>query len=520
MASRKRETETKPFATGSRVLAKIHPNEWERGVFIAGHRFEPLRGPGLYPWELELVDAGGVTIPKRTVAFPCREAQVFFSLFGTATFALFMMEQDKKNENALLAPSDDAIVRFQAFDLAAFYAAHELSAGDYLELTLIDSGGKRFTARPVKAADLDEGRRKSWIAAMDGAVREAMRRLKSPVPPEALIREAFLATPRGLLEKPGASFAEYFNGNKTLEIRDIGAVSVMWERGADIPALFGKNSPRPRVRRDAFEKALADCGLSLDETEIAAFVKDALHAGKTPADGIERCFVGVRELGLPRADVERLYSLGQAFAEETARSYDPSLEKPYIAGRERPPSLKSYVITATIADIEPPIVRLLHVPGNRSLGELHDILQDAFGWHDAHLHRFEIKGTQYGEPSPEDMEPIVDEASVILDDLGLRGQSRFEYIYDYGDDWHHEIVVKMSRKARPDDPDRPVCLAASRSAPPEDCGGVPGYLGILEARATPARSRDEEAKQTVAWAKGWDPEACDLDEINEALAED
>ena len=74
----------------------------------------------------------------------------------------------------------------------------------------------------------------------------------------------------------------------------------------------------------------------------------------------------------------------------------------------RPASLKMYVIEARIADIEPPIFRKLAVPGNRTLADLHVILQDAFGWSDTHLHAFVVRGEEYGVPSlDEDRKSVV-----------------------------------------------------------------------------------------------------------------
>ena len=189
--------------------------------------------------------------------------------------------------------------------------------------------------------------------------------------------------------------------------------------------------------------------------------------------------------------------------------------------KARPAPDKLYSFETRIAGIEPPIRRLLIVPGNRTLTELHGILQDAFGWSDSHLHCFKIRGENYGEPSPDDFEPLIDERKVRLDELSLRVRSRIEYVYDYGDDWEHELVVVSARKAGPGADLAPSCLAAERSAPPEDCGGLPGYEELLEAFDKPEEELDEDEAERLEWlGDDWDPEGCDLGAINRALEKD
>ncbi len=204
----------------------------------------------------------------------------------------------------------------------------------------------------------------------------------------------------------------------------------------------------------------------------------------------------------------------EARGKRKASSAAPKKKK----GKKRPASARMFVFEARIADIEPPIRRRIVVPGNRSLGDLHAILQEAFGWTDSHLHFFRFRGEVFGAPSPDDFEPLADEGKIRLDDLGLRARSKIEYVYDYGDNWEHELVVAMTRKAGPGFDESPFCLEGERAAPPEDCGGAPGYAELIIALKKPAAKRTKDDRERLKWlGEEWDSERCDLEWINERL---
>ncbi len=61
----------------------------------------------------------------------------------------------------------------------------------------------------------------------------------------------------------------------------------------------------------------------------------------------------------------------------------------------------------------------------------------------------------------------------------------------------------------------PLCLAGARACPPEDVGGIPGYENVREAIRDP---QHPDHKELSEWIGGsFDPEAFDLDEVNQLL---
>ncbi len=173
-----------------------------------------------------------------------------------------------------------------------------------------------------------------------------------------------------------------------------------------------------------------------------------------------------------------------------------------------------YQLKITLKGIRPPIWRRVLTPGNITLAKLHAIIQAAMGWSDAHLHQFTIAGIDYGVPDPEYGGDVKSERRARLNQLVAAPKAKFEYWYDFGDDWRHEILVEKILPAE-SAVRYPVCLTGKRACPPEDCGGIWGYEEFLAAMADPANAQHEELRE---WIGGdFDPEAFDLAGVNEAL---
>ena len=186
----------------------------------------------------------------------------------------------------------------------------------------------------------------------------------------------------------------------------------------------------------------------------------------------------------------------------------------------------AYQIKVTIAEIEPPIWRRLRIPGKISFEQLHWIIQAAFGWLGYHLYSFEFEKVVITEPDPdfapgecfgkdvEELDATKTPISCFFDE-----EDRCMYTYDFGDCWHHEIVVEEKLKETRAN-SRPRCLAGARHRPPEDVGGVGGYAHFLEVIGN---KDDPEREEMLEWARKdtrgrlFDPEYFYLEEINERL---
>jgi hypothetical protein len=169
-----------------------------------------------------------------------------------------------------------------------------------------------------------------------------------------------------------------------------------------------------------------------------------------------------------------------------------------------------------LLDAQPPVWRQVLVPQMIPLDKLHDVIQAAMGWTDSHLHEFVISGVRYSPREHQDFEAdvVAEERGVPLQ-VALRGTARtFEYVYDFGDDWHHAVIVESVEALAPGAPRgaQLECLGGENACPPEDVGGAWGYEEFLQAIADPAHPEHESTREWVA--RDFDPNHFDLSLAN------
>jgi hypothetical protein len=172
-----------------------------------------------------------------------------------------------------------------------------------------------------------------------------------------------------------------------------------------------------------------------------------------------------------------------------------------------------YQLKISLSDIQPPIWRRVQVK-DCTLSKLHEIIQVSMGWEFDHLYSFAVGGTEYGdtEMSESDMK---NDRRAKLSRLVPGEKFKFRYTYDFGDNWEHEVLVE---RILPPEPGRryPICVEGQRACPPEDVGGVWGYMDLVEAIRNP---RHKGRERVLEWlGEDFDPEAFDTGTVNERLA--
>ena len=170
-------------------------------------------------------------------------------------------------------------------------------------------------------------------------------------------------------------------------------------------------------------------------------------------------------------------------------------------------------IKVSLLESYPLIWRRVLIPSDFNLSQLHEVLQIVMGWQNKHLYRFDINGQEYGEHEAEfeDEIEIKSAPQFTLSDVAGKSE-RFVYSYDFGDDWQHEVVIEKSFKYD-ENYNYPICIGGENACPPEDCGGVPGYVEFLKHLLD---EDDGDHLDTKAWIGGFfDPKTFDPNRINQ-----
>ncbi|REA58465.1 plasmid pRiA4b ORF-3 family protein [Dyadobacter luteus] len=169
---------------------------------------------------------------------------------------------------------------------------------------------------------------------------------------------------------------------------------------------------------------------------------------------------------------------------------------------------------------KPPVWRRLLIADSATFERFHEVIQAAFGWEDYHM--FQFSRTGYGS---DEIIGIVDEeedddffmaytkldaSKVKLSEIFQFVGQKYIYIYDFGDDWTHQITLEAILD---DTILNPELLAGKGACPPEDCGGVWGYANLKDILSD---NKHPEYKEMKKWLglkpkQEWDPNFFDLE---------
>lgn len=110
-------------------------------------------------------------------------------------------------------------------------------------------------------------------------------------------------------------------------------------------------------------------------------------------------------------------------------------------------------MTESFAERNRLVSRTIQIRGDQMLEELHDAIFDAFDREEEHMYEFQIGGRGPRDPKsrsympPEGIhdapcdEPTGDVSQTVIGSLRLKVGGTFGYLFDFGDEWWHQIDV-------------------------------------------------------------------------------
>ena len=161
--------------------------------------------------------------------------------------------------------------------------------------------------------------------------------------------------------------------------------------------------------------------------------------------------------------------------------------------------------------VRPLTWREVAIPGDATLAQLHQVIQQAFDWDDYHLHEFEMGKRGLRFTSAEEIKASKDFWGSEDNSLDEKKFSVFEvlftpdgtpvkspkfiYTYDFGDDWEVEVIPKGFYAETVKKGTWALVKMKGLDDPPEDCGGPYGFMELLAMRANLAECTDDDIEK-------------------------
>lgn len=182
---------------------------------------------------------------------------------------------------------------------------------------------------------------------------------------------------------------------------------------------------------------------------------------------------------------------------------------------------KIYQLKIRLKGSKPPIWRRVLVSEDSTFYDLHNLIQISMNWDGFHLYEFRIDDDYF---PMENIETGFSNFNLSKDkalhqklkmQLNKPG-TKIEYVYDFGDEWQHIIILEKVLAAE-EGQQYPVCIGGKGACPPDDSGGILAYQQMLDVLKDKEHAEHELIKEWLG--EDWDAEYFDMDEINTWLQE-
>lgn len=134
-------------------------------------------------------------------------------------------------------------------------------------------------------------------------------------------------------------------------------------------------------------------------------------------------------------------------------------------------SLFEGFIDEVFAEKNPVIARTIEILGNQTLEQLHRTIFHAFNREEEHLYAFQMGSDPY-KPDKRYVTEIEGRGdglveTTTVDDLELKQDDIFGYLFDYGDYWLHQVTVMSIKEKKEGEEKYPRVTKKIGRSPPQ-----------------------------------------------------
>ena len=262
-----------------------------------------------------------------------------------------------------------------------------------------------------------------------------------------------------------------------------------WHKASGLPLKKFFNTSGKKYKEQHLKDKLPSMSM---EEQYKLLATDGLLVKRPILVGDDFVLVGFKE-----ADWANRFAVGQTTDGEQPKPKPAKTTNGTKPKQEPKPqekvSVRAFQMKITLRGMKPLVWRRFFVPEDMTFNDLADVLIAVMGWAGSHLSAFELPKSGMNimaNPWSDDEDQFGERngKTVKLAQF-LPEEKKFIFVYDMGDNWEHEVVIEDVRENYP--ALYPAVLAYEGDCPPEDCGGVWGYMDML-------KSDDEDAKE---WLK-------------------
>jgi hypothetical protein len=436
------------FFQGKRSLARLTPFEQGQGVLVFGHRFVPFVDPGV-PGLVEVLFEGE-PLPVKRVRLRLAESAEYCSLLGKVGWFEHVIEENSEAAFGR-ALSSNGPVELPAFDLKPVLRRYPGATSFVFECLDSLDGRVGIVAGRGLEAPVDFAAAAAACQALD----EAFAAVFAQYEPETIripeqIALAYARMPDSFFAEPPLHFGGYLQQSRKVGFADAFLDTILWHKGQD---------PKEAISAEARQE--------VEETlrELRTLLEQEDASGEPAGD---------RKKGSKRPS-----GSGAAKARATGQGTGGASPRQAAAGIK---ATGSQVYTLDVAlDGRKHIRRQVEVHARNTWEELHEAIFDAFEREEEHLYCFHLTRVacpsvhkRYSAPRIEfggDGEAgpgSRDASSRRIGEDGLRVKEKLYYLFDYGDEWWHEITVVACEERSGEDPaSYPRLIGGQGDSPPQ-----------------------------------------------------